>query len=105
MENQNTNPEQTHDQSTTDQKIIDSTNGQNAESDEQIFIPVSKLKLLPIDKRMRLIGLVESNIGKKAKITLDHTNPQTLITDLHPEHVRMLKVGWLQDVEIVAELK
>lgn len=70
------------------------------EQPQEIRIPVSKLKLLPIDQRMRLIGLIEANIGKRAKITLDHTDPKHIFVELHPEHVRMVKVGWLQNVDL-----
>lgn len=67
---------------------------------QNVSIPVSKLKLLPVDERNRLVGLIEQNIGKHAFITLDHTDPRTILVVLHTEHVRMVKVGWLQNVDM-----
>jgi hypothetical protein len=72
---------------------------------QNVSIQVSKLKLLPIDERNRLVGLIEQNIGKSAFITLDHTDPRKILVTLHPEHARMVKVGWLQDVDMDVEQK
>jgi hypothetical protein len=76
-----------------------------SEQMENIQIPVSKLKLLPIDERNRLCGLIEQNIGNHAFITLDHTDPRKILVVLHPEHVRMVKIGWLQEVDLDVEQK
>lgn len=72
---------------------------------QNVSIPVSKLKLLPVDERNRLVGLIEQNIGKHAWITLDHTDPRKILVVLHPEHARMVKVGWLQNVDMDTERK
>lgn len=78
---------------------------QNEAQMGDIKLPKRELKRIPFKDRARCKKLIEQNIGEMAHVVFGARTKAKLITELHPEHLRMLEIGWLQDVALAQNPK